>query len=692
MTVFLFPATSYAVVIEVVAVHNFFERPSSNEGINPYGIILGSHSSALTSAGIRPFKRVKGELLYQLKVKVNEKVYYRLVLGNFPSRRLAQTRLNQVKGIYTDAWIGKRLAVEKKLLAEQLKGVKRTKAAKPTKTVKSSKTAKTDKVQKSTTKAKSKASARTSLVGLKPDALLKRARHEFFEHNYDRVISIANRVMEFGDRIQQQQALELAAVARERQQNFDQAIVLYLQFLKRYPESKFRSRIEVRLQGLETMVLVPQENISRPTETVQWDIRGALSQYYSDDILDRGTINSESFNNVLVTNLDTFASRKSEQGVLAIRFDGGFVNDLVDSADHSRVNLAMVSYANNQAGYHIFGGRQSRTANGIYGRFDGLVYNQRLGNGLDYSLFTGFAVESSSDDVDSDRPFVGGGLGFEPVDGYDVDVYINFQNVDGLIDRQAVGAEVQHRLEKGFIFGVLDYDIYYNDLNNARLVTNYQIDNQWILNLSLDFRNSPLLTTTNAVQGQPVNTIDELQNIFTEQQIYDLAEDRTSKSQNLFFGASYQIDSIHQLYMSFSYSTIEETVASGNVAATEAIDDISISADYSVRGYLFDEDFSTVGIRLSDTSSAQTLSVSMRSRFPGPGDIRYDPKIRLDFRTNNNTDVDQVVLSPSIRMTYQFNKQINFEASLGIEYSHFDQSESEDQTIYAIFVGYLYQF
>lgn len=694
MMALLFSGSTYAVVVDVLAIQNIFEKLSSNEDVRPYGIILKSYSRPLISNKIKPFKRVKGEVLYQLKVRVDGEIYYRLVLGNFANRRLAQNRLKQVKGVYTDAWIGKRLSIEKTLLAEQFKSSQKpARVPESEKEIKLGPALKPDKRQKTTKKSKPSGSTRAiSLDSLKPEELLKRARHEFFEHNYDQAVSIANRVIKSGNQTQQQQALELAGVSRERQRKFDQAVMLYLQFLERYPDSKFKARVEARLQGLETMVLVPHEKLSQPADASQWDFRGALSQHYSDDVLDRDTIDNESVNNVVVTNVDLFARRKSGQGALMFRFDGGLINDLIDKEDDTRVNQATVSYANYNSGHQITAGRQSRTAVGISGRFDGLVYKQLIDGGLEFSLYTGFAVESSSDDVDTDRPFLGGSFGFELVEGYDVDVYLNYQNVGDLIDRQAIGAEMQHRFERGFIFGVVDYDVFYNDLNNALLVTNYRWDDQWILNLSVDYRNSPLLTTTNAIQGQSVDSVDGLRDLFSDQQIYDLAEDRTSKSQNLFLGASYQIDSIRQLYMSLSYTTIDETEASGGVDAIEATDYIYLSGDYSVRGYFFDDDYSTIGLRLSDTSSAETVSLRARSRFPGAGGVRYDPQIRLDFRTSQNSDDSQWILNPSIRLTYQFNKQTDFEASLGIEYSNFDLPELDDQTIYTIFLGYLYQF
>lgn len=689
----LFPGLSQAVDVEIITVNDVIEKPPLSEAINTYGIILKSFQRAIKTTQIKPFKRIRGELLYQLKVRVNGSIFYRLVLGNFPNRRLAQQRLKQVKGIYADAWIGERSKVEKGLLQDQLKKRnKSSKVDKPAEIVKQDKLNRPSAAVKPITTTRVNKVKPLSKDSLDPKELLKLARDEFFKHNYDEAISITDRVIDIGNQGQQEKALELAGVSRERQQNFPQAIVLYLKFLELYPESKARTRVEARLQGLETMTLDPHEKISEQSSAAHWEMRGALAQYYRDDIIERDDLDNESINTVLVTDFDIFARRKLAQNSLVIRFDGGVVSDQLENESDSRVSRALVSYTNNDSGYQLTGGRQSRTAAGIYDRFDGLVFNRFSADSLDYSLYSGYLVESTLDDVDTDRPFLGGSISFEPWESYEIDVYLTHQEVGDLVDRQVIGTEIQKRFERGFVYGILDYDLFYSDLNNATLVTVYRMDDQWIFNISVDFRNAPLLATVNALQGQAVDSVKELQNSFSDQQIYDLAEDRTSKSQNLFAGVTYRLDSIRQLYMSFSYTAIDETEASGGVDAFEASDDILLTGDYSVRGYFFDDDFTTIGLRLSDTSSAETVSLRARSQIPGSGRFRYDPQIRLDFRNSKNSDDNRVILNPSIRMTYQFNKQSNFEASLGIEYSDFDLPELEDQTVTAIFVGYLYQF
>jgi hypothetical protein len=82
----------------------------------------------------------------------------------------------------------------------------------------------------------------------------------------------------------------------------------------------------------------------------------------------------------------------------------------------------------------------------------------------------------------------------------------------------------------------------YNELNTFLLLGNYIFPNQATANLIYDHRTTPLLTTANSTQGQLVDSLDPLRQFFTEDQIRDLAEDRTAISDALTLGGSYPLD------------------------------------------------------------------------------------------------------------------------------------------------------
>ena len=666
----------FAGAVNFIKVETVIVKPQRPVEILPYSINLESYPGPLKERVIQYSVDIKSDLIYLVKVTVNKKLYYRLVTGNFENRKQAGLELSRIKKYYPGAWINSRVGQEQRQLASLLAPVN---IKQP--------------VQKKVVPKvalQSNASSGLDSVG----KLLDQAKQEFLDGNYTRVLAIANKIIDTGTTEQIQMAMELAGIAHERQNKFTQAIAIYTDFLILYPDSEMSAKINNRLQGLKTMGLEPRKRVDpvKRSGKSDWNIYGAISQYYRDDVIQTIEGDREIANSALVTDLDLFAMRKTDTGSLIIRFDGGMYRAIEDEETDTRIGHALVSYTNSESGYQLTGGRQRDTAKGVYGRFDGLVYKNLSHRGYNYSIYTGFPAQSSYDEVQTDRQFIGTSVHFSPSKRVEMDVYYLQQDVSGLTDRQALGTEFEYRRGRGYLFGIIDYDLFYGDLNNFTAIGSIPFSESLEFTLSYDFRNTPTLTTTNALQGQAVASIEELKGLFSDEEIYQLAEDRTSKGQNLNIGSNYLIDSDHQLYLSITYASIEETIASGGVDEMPTIEDLHFFADYSIRGFFYSDDYSNFGLRLSETSSTSLISLRARTYFPGPGRLGYDPRLRLDYRENHDTNVAQWILNPSIKLTYRAGRKLSFEATLGLEYSDFELPELEDRIAYSVLLGYLYQF
>ena len=66
---------------------------------------------------------------------------------------------------------------------------------------------------------------------------------------------------------------------------------------------------------------------------------------------------------------------------------------------------------------------------------------------------------------------------------------------------------------------LVDYDTFYHSLNTASLLGTVQLPARWSLSLDAERRNSPLLTTGNALIGQPVTNLTGLLETCTLDQI-----------------------------------------------------------------------------------------------------------------------------------------------------------------------------
>ncbi len=663
--------------VNFIKVETVIVKPQRPVKVFPYAINLESYTGPLKGKVIQYSANIKSDLIYLAKVTVDKKLYYRLVAGNFKNRQQAALELSRIKKYYPGAWINSRVGQELRQLASLLAPVNKKQP-----------------VQKKVVPKialQGNSSPGSNSVG----KLLDQAKQEFLDGNYTRVLAIANKIIETGSTEQVQTAMELAGIAHERQNKFTLAMAIYTDYLILYPDSALSPKIKTRLQGLKTMGLKPKSRIDpvqRRSADSDWNVHAALSQYYRDDVIQTVNEDREIVNSALVTDLDLFVMRKTDSGSLVIRFDGGMYRAIEDAATDPRIGHAFVSYTNSKSGYQLTGGRQWDTAKGVYGRFDGLVYKNLAHRGFNYSIYTGFPTQSSYDNVQTDRQFMGTSVHFRPFNEVEMDVYYLQQDISGLTDRQALGTEFEYRRGRNYLFGIIDYDLFYDDLNNVTAIGSFAYSDSLELNLSYDFRNSPTLTTSNALQGQAVESIEELKGLFSDEEIYQLAEDRTSKGQNLIIGSNYQIDSDHQLYLSISYASVESTIASGGVDAIPATRDLHLLADYSIRGFFYSDDYSSFGLRLSETDSTNVISLRARTYFPGPGNLGYDPRLRLDYRKNQFTNVTQWILNPSIKLTYRASRKLSFEGSLGLEYSDFDLPEIDDRIAYSVLLGYLYQF
>ncbi len=617
-------------------------------------------------------------LLYLSRVRVGDRLFYRLIFGDYADRKIAEKDLQRLREWFPGAWIVQRTRKERDELTRMLSTGRHT--GKPLET----------QVSGMVTLPRSASGGDPKLAG----KLLEQARQKLIDKNYARVLRITDKVIEIGNDDQRQSAMELAGIARERQRNFAQAIRIYREFLTLYPNSRQVSRIRSRLQGLLTMREEPRKKLEdkKATDQSPWDYFGTFSQYYRHDTLDQQGQNAQNTGSLLSTDLDVTVRRKKGDDSLQFRFNGGLINDFTDKTNEGRLSRAEVRFQDGIADFEVIGGRQSRTINGYSGRFDGVVFTQYDPQRFDYSLFAGSPVQTSASGFDSERWFAGGGMSFRPLKGLSLDWYAYVQQISGLTDRQVTGVEWQYRPQHGFLFGSLEYDFYFDEIDHFSVVANYRTRNKWVLNLNWDYRYSPVLATLNALQGQTATTLNELKNGFTADQIHQLAQDRTARNQTLFVGASYSIDLNRLVSLNLSSSHTDATVASGGVDASPESTELQFSADYSFKGWFMNDDFATWGLRLSDSDTASVVSVQARSRLPALHSIFYTPRLRLDHRSNKSDNAKQWILAPEIKLSYRYSRKMSLEGSFGFEYSNFNLPELNDQIAYSLYLSYFYQF
>jgi hypothetical protein len=273
------------------------------------------------------------------------------------------------------------------------------------------------------------------------------------------------------------------------------------------------------------------------------------------------------------------------------------------------------------------------------------------------------------------------------------------QMVDDMIDRQAIGGEVRYFRPTFNVFSVLDYDTSYKELNIFLLNANWIKPNQGTLYTTIDIRKVPYLSTSNALQGQPFLTIEDMLQAFTEEEVRQLAQDRTAQSNTFTFGGSKQLNGFLEGYGQYQVSGDFTLNSTSGMPASGGIPEIPASGNnYFLGGQIIGNsiikngDTSILSLRYGATSTARDISFTFDTRYPITPRLRFNPRFRYLHRTGVETDSTLNTLRLSAKADYQF-KSVNFEGELGVDFTNDDISGElmRSRGVFA-YAGYRWDF
>jgi tetratricopeptide (TPR) repeat protein len=510
--------------------------------------------------------------------------------------------------------------------------------------------------------------------GARVDKLMEAARSAMTAADYERAVLIYTKLLEMPENSRSPAAREFLGLARERLGQRAHAKAEYEQYLRLYPDGEGADRVRQRLDALVTARSEPPAPRPEPPQEKRQIASRTFGSLYvgyqrQSRLLDEEgeeVSDSSLFSDVFVDSRLTLESL-----VLRSQLSGGYRYDLLGgmSADATRVSSAFVSAEHGLIGFSGSLGRRSKTTGGVLGRYDGVELRQRIGRRWELGVIGGFPVDSTkATRMEFNRYF--GGLSVdirELLDRVDLEFFAIVQNEGDLLDRIAVGSEARYFSNGLLLASFLDYDVYYQSLNIAQLVGNWQLTQRTNLNTFLDYRNVPVLTTHNALQGQDADDLEDLLKLFSEDEIVSLAEDRTGRALTLNAGVSHSFTDSLQLAADFGTTEMSGTKTSGGVEGLEATGfEFSYSAQLIANGVVVPRDLVSVGLRYYDGSQVDIASLMFTSRLPVTRDFRISPRVRVQHR-NERTQSDRIVVSPTLRFDYRLWK-LAFDADLGIEW------------------------
>jgi len=648
----------------------------------PYVINLASSIQPFSSGNLPRLEQFTTYRLYTTLFEKDGKPWHRLRLGFFKSSTEATTVMNEMSSHYPYAWVAEAAVNERMQSGETMLVGNRLEAGTTRAADARERPAVTKAKPESQRNLPPQQHRSAAIPAERLDALMEEARQKMTAEDYSGAIRIYTKVSLSAENRYSQDALEFLGLARERKTQMAQAKLVYRKYLERYPDGEGADRVRQRLLALITVRKQPREKLRTPQsrssqKTADWNVFGGLSQFYRRDESTTGIDEDDEVTTVtqssLDTNMDITARRRSDDHEIRTRFTGGYLHDFLDDGVSSETTVSSM-YLDAQNRNHELSmrlGRQSRSSGGVLGRFDGLLLGFPLGRKFSVSAVAGYPVESSKDNLETDRYFYGLTLASDGfAKGWDANIFAIEQRMEGFTDRRAIGGELRYFNPSLSFFSLVDYDIHYNELNIGQFLGNWILPDKTTINLTLDYRNSPILTTRNALTGQGVDSLNDLQDNFSDSEIYDLARDRTTTSKLATLGVSRPLHEKLQISADITVTNLSDTDESGDVEAT-----VGTGTDYFYNMQLIGSnlittgDITIFGLRYADTDDTDITSLSFNMRYPFTRDLRINPRFRVDYRKNRDDDTDQMIYRPSLRMSYQAKRKLRLEAEIGGEYS-----------------------
>jgi hypothetical protein len=534
---------------------------------------------------------------------------------------------------------------------------------------------------------------------------LERARQAILDKDYSAAIGILTAALQGLDTRYRMEAQELLGLARERNGQLAHAKAEYERFLTLYPKGEPADRVRQRLAGLVTADQAIREKLrlSRQEEPqtaapIETEVLGGFSQFYRRENQFQEGLGTDPLQSGLQSDLDLNAQRLGGTLNWRTRFSGGYLYDFLDDgpAPQTRVSSFYLDAEDKGMTYRGRVGRQTLTTGGVLGRFDGGTLGYRLNEWAKVNFVSGCPVEFSINrGIHCEKYFYGLNADLGTFyDSLDFNVFAIEQRADDLLDRRAIGGEMRYYESDRSLFALVDYDVSYSKLNTFLLLGTYIFENQATVNLILDHRTTPFLTTSNAIQGQPVDSLNALQALFPEDQIRRLAKDRTPVSDSVTLGGSYPLNERFLLNGDVMFAHVSETDASGGVPATPAVGVEKVYSTQLIGSNLFKEgDTSILGARFSDLDQTDITSLLVNTSYPVGPDLRISPTAQFDYFDNDDGTTDWTVF-PQMRLTYLVKSRLQIELQSGFEWSLLGNTAGGHFQFHDYFVslGYRYDF
>ncbi|UCB53882.1 MAG: hypothetical protein JSW45_07885 [Thiotrichales bacterium] len=630
------------------------ESHAASKSSESFVIVLASAPG--TNLNWKPKKNplFKGRTIYVTRATVKGKPWERLNLGFFSSRQKAVLVMNDVQHQYPGAWL-------REVTADEVQRASGKALVAPT--------------AKPAPKSSTAIANTSTLTDEQLDSLMQRAKNDFKSNNYAQAIRYLKAIIAAGDHKYSMEALELLGLSRQRKGQNAHAARIYREYLEKYPESEGAVRVSQRLTGLMTATQEPREKIHMEAEAKpvsSTSVFGSFSQYYRRDRAEADDLD-ESLTTLsqLITFLDLTTLHQSARFDHRFQFVADDTYDFLEEEEQNSFRFIEMYY---DLGSRMTGtsgriGRQALRLGGILRRFDGISAGYQFTPGMRLNLLGGYPVDiDNNTSINEHKKFYG--VTFETgtfLQHWDMNLFYFDQSIDGIDDASNVGTEVRYNDRTTSLFGMVDYNLDYKELNILQFNANLLFDRGRAAYMNAFMRKAPVLSTSNALIGQTEETIEELLQTLSIEQVYQLARDRTADSATITIGGSSPISAKFQTNADITFSKVTGTPASGGVPETPSTGtDYFISAQIVGNDLILKRDTGVLGIRYLDSRLSNTWAFIANTRIPISRDWRLNPRLQYDIRKlTDGRSQDKLRLL--VRTDYRYLNKIRFDLELGYE-------------------------
>lgn len=621
------------------------------------------------------------KILYTNQITIGDRQWVELKLGFFASELEAEQALTRLDAGFPNAWItiaspAEQLSARQNQIAWPVDNSELNVPSGPPAIA-----------------ASPRVNAKPSMSAEQITAMMGDARAALLKQDYAASIAIYERLLSEPGPGHRRQARELLGVSRQKNGETAQAQAEFEAYLSEFPDGSESLRVQQRLAALSVSESNKQSatgaapamvdnalgapRSAEPPDNSGWEYYGSASQYYLRGVnLSEGSYDDFVAQSAMLSQAHLVARRRGERFDLTARANLGYLLDLENSRSDQQ---ALVSYAyldvddtKNDISLRV--GRQQQLTSGVLSRFDGLHASYQYRPDITVNVTAGLPIDSSRYRASGDRYSYGASVDLNNIVGdWDLSVFTNRQTVDGILDRQAVGAEALFQGEDVTVVGLLDYDASYNIINTALINGTWRIHDRLTLHGRARGGVAPYLTTRNALIGQPFDTVRELFGTYSEGQIRRLARNRTADERFASGGLSAALTPRLQARFDISYVEYSATVASGGIAAfPETGPQYTYGGHLQGSGYLKPGQITQLGYRHHETRSIDSDTVWIDLRYPFGEKLRVQARVSVSNRVANQNpagDVDNWIASPLLRIVYSGSRRYRVEFEAGGQWS-----------------------